>query len=344
MSLIMSDNDRLFGARSGIQKGIRRGDLDLVKTCFDVLWNDKTQKNWLKWRLPVLVFEECWPMLGELHEFYESKPKEEGHYRKFIYQLTLATKSKDAEYQLLINAPSEFFTSQQWNHYELQNVKLLHNQIEDNDPASVVDSLFEETTIRSPRGKISNYEKDAIRLLRKRAGMGGMLGDRMSCLSTMMLISFRGLNKKKTQEDIKQGVKRWYKRIGQKRQPRTISLPWYAFDMHTQAGKIGGRIFEKHKMEKYPGLTPEKFYQLWFFCESGNMESSLIHWKVDGFDTMTRFDPYDTIWWIPIMKHSLAYGKYSPRNVKDNWMATMREDVQGCVKWILNKRSISGRK
>lgn len=339
MSLIMSDNDRLFGARSGIQKGIRRGDLDLVKTCFDILWNTKTQRNWLKWRLTVLVFEECWPMLGKLCEFYDTKPKEETEYRRFIYQLTLATKSKDAEYQILINAPVDFFTAEQWRHYELQNVKLLHDQIEDNDPATVVDSLFEETTVNSPRGKISDYEKNAIRLLRKRVGMGGMLGDRMSCLSTMMLISFRGLDKKRTEADIKNGAKKWYKRVGQARQPRTVPMPWYAFDMHTQAGKIGGRIFEKHKLRKYSGMDAAKFYSIWFFCESGKMEPSLINWKIKGFDSMSTLDPYDTAWWIPLMKYSLSYGKHSAREVKNTWDTTMCNEVSGGVEWILEKRA-----
>lgn len=334
----ISKDDLLYGARSGIQKGIRRGDLDLVKTCFDILWVDKTQRNWLKWRLTVLVFEECWPMLGELHEFYEVKPKEEKQYRKFIYQLALATKSKDAPYQMLITAPAKLFTSEQWRHYELQNVKLLHDQIEDNDPATVVDSLYEETVVQSPRGKISNYEKNAIRLLRKRVSMGGMLGDRMSCLSVMMLISFRGLNKKVIQADIKQGAKRWYKRVGQVRQPKTIQMPWYVFDMHTQAGKIGGRIFEKNKLSKYKGLDAEKFYSIWFFCESAKMESSLIRWKIDDFDLGSRFDPYDTAWWIPLMKYALMYGKYSAKDVKIKWDKVMQEEVKGGVEWILNKR------
>jgi len=335
----ISPDDLLYGARSGIQKGIRRGNLDLVKTCFDILWNDKQQRNWLKWRLTVLVFEECWPMLGELHEFYESKPTEEAQYRKFIYQLALATKSKDAPIQMLINAPSENFTPEQWNHYELRNVKILHDKIENDDPTTVVDSLFEECVISSPRGKITDYERNAIRLVRKRVGMGGMLGDRMSCLSVMMLISFRGLNPQFTKADIKAGAKRWYKRIRRKRQPKTVTLPWYCFDMHTQAGKIGGRIFEKHKMGKYPGLEPSNFYMIWFFCASGVMEKSLIRWKTHGFESATQFDPYDTVWWIPLMKHHLTYGTNDARATKSLWDKSMEEDIRGGVRWILQKRS-----
>jgi hypothetical protein len=47
----------ISGCRSGIQKAVRRGDLDLAKTCFDVLWNSREERSWFKWRLPVIVAE-----------------------------------------------------------------------------------------------------------------------------------------------------------------------------------------------------------------------------------------------------------------------------------------------
>jgi hypothetical protein len=73
----MKREDELFGARSGIQKAIRRGDIDLAKTCFDLLWSEKSHQTWLKWRITVLVNEESWWLIGELSDFLSLKTAEE---------------------------------------------------------------------------------------------------------------------------------------------------------------------------------------------------------------------------------------------------------------------------
>jgi hypothetical protein len=82
-----SDNQNI---RSCIQKAVRRGDHMLVEKCFDYLFTQGDQ-DWLKRRLPVIAFEECW---GHTPNLYIGKDSEliKDEY-KTISQLV---KNKDA--------------------------------------------------------------------------------------------------------------------------------------------------------------------------------------------------------------------------------------------------------
>ena len=91
---MISKDDLTFGSRSGIQKAVRRGDLDLVKTCLDVLWDIPAQSNWLKWRVYTIVIEEAPYMAGELSKVVNSEATKQDWY-KFFFSLALVPKAKE---------------------------------------------------------------------------------------------------------------------------------------------------------------------------------------------------------------------------------------------------------
>ena len=53
--------------RSLLQKGVRRGDPELVEKVFDYLIKDG-DLSWVKQRLSVITAEECWPLLFEISD------------------------------------------------------------------------------------------------------------------------------------------------------------------------------------------------------------------------------------------------------------------------------------
>ena len=49
-----------------IQKAVRRGNVELVEKVFNYLCDKKGQDKWLRNRLAVIGYEECWPYANEL--------------------------------------------------------------------------------------------------------------------------------------------------------------------------------------------------------------------------------------------------------------------------------------
>ena len=50
-----------------ITKAVGRGNVDLVEKVFKYLINIEGQLNWLKDRLAVIGYEECWPYANRLN-------------------------------------------------------------------------------------------------------------------------------------------------------------------------------------------------------------------------------------------------------------------------------------
>lgn len=46
----------MSGLKSGLQKSVRRGDLQLLRLCFHRLW--ELDRRWVLWRLPIICAEE----------------------------------------------------------------------------------------------------------------------------------------------------------------------------------------------------------------------------------------------------------------------------------------------
>jgi hypothetical protein len=324
--------DHTYGCRSGIQKGIRRGDLDLVHTCFEELWRTKDQRNWLMWRATTLVMEEAWQMIGEYGELLTSGSKDKEDWRRFLYRVCLATKSKDAVglvfsvmkgYESMVNlAHSEMEEMVLWYHMALESG--------DEEMLSVSEDLY--STCYQMR-EFSEYEKKGLDALLRRTKMGGMLGDRQICLSGIILLTFRGINKDEVLDDIKVNAEKWKKEVGGSK-PQMVELPWYVFDMHTQAGKIATSIFMKHSSERYH-IQYEEFLRVWFFLESAKTPKHLIKVKKPEAEEV---DAFDSIWWLPFVSQEIKFKDYSPKAVVNIWKTKMRDDIKGAVFWILDKR------
>jgi hypothetical protein len=322
----------VWGARSGIQKGIRRGDLDLVKTCFDLIWNcaDLSHRQWLKWRLTILVAEEALHYTGELAKFWaETKKVEKGTieeerlYRSFLYRLAIITKSKDADG--IIQLVGEESSSD-----ELVAAREIVTRINGGEPPDDVASDLKEDYDKLG---LTPYELSALSVLRARSGMGGMLGDRILCCTSMMLIALRRLPE--TVVEMCEEQVQAYLETADK--PKTIPVPWYCYDMHTRAGKIALSAFMKNKSGAYPGLTQEKFASIWFMMESGYVPTELYPVPKKGESPKI----WENFWWTKCLSR-LGWGNMIATKVMDLWKTSMRDEIKKSVEWALtleNKKS-----
>jgi hypothetical protein len=332
----MNNDDFTYGCRSGIQKAIRRGDLDLARTCFETLWADKAQRNWLKWRLPVLVAEEAWYFAGELGEFLASDPgDDERAWKKFIYRLTVVTKSKDAhglfacaELNLPIDLEDNLSRVLQW---ELQQFGAAQTQAGDN-PLTVMRSLFDRI---DEKVTFSTYNKQGLQQLMTRAFSGGMIGDKWMILACIILHATRKVTKKRVAEQEKIGLRKWRKSNGS-RKPKRVNLPWYAFDMHTQLGKIAGGIFMKRKAKDFGIASRENFDDIWFFLESGWVPKELQQESTGDAESVKC---HETFWWPVAVDCTLDQidGFSGHQVLRQDWKK-MKKEMIGIIGWLQEKR------
>lgn len=325
----MDEKDLRYGAHSGIQKAIRRGNLDLAFTSFELMWEEKFHRNWLKWRMPILVEEEAWYLLGEFAEFIKDKPEGKKEWKKFIYTLTIGIKSKDTEG--LWRSAKEGLGDQ--NHTEIILMKQWLDEIDKRggEPGEVAEDLWKWCL---EQRSFSDYEKGALDLMKLRLNQGGMLGDRFCCTAAMILIATRGLKKEEVQKRINKDFEQWKKDFG--KSPKKIDFPWWIFDMHTAKGKWALNIFAKKycgKGKKYPNFERDDIKLLWFCNVSGHIPSTLIKVAKVKKDSSC----FDTMWWIYVLKFKLTMGGNTPeRNIK-LWKEEIKDLIHNLVEWCLKK-------
>ncbi len=336
----MNRDDLCYGARSGIQKAVRRGDLDLGKTCFDLLWSEKEHQSWLKWRAAILVTEEAWHLAGELATIMTNKDATERDWRKFVYQVVLAPKSKDSVGLWCLSTLHRRFRNKHMDrgmvrHPEMTLMDRVMAESKKDGKGDV--KLAAEIAYDWAKERIdTDYEKAAIRFLRNRSGWGGMMGDRYFCIATILLIGLRRLCQADVLASIQDGASLWAARVGARRKPRTVELPWYIFDMHTQLGKIAFSIFMKHHAEKF-NIGKEDADNWWFECESGVVIDELLK--------TTDIDPaspgiLDNMWFPWHLKAGRTVAPFRDDvEAMEAWEAEGREVMKGCVEWIMEKRS-----
>ena len=140
--------------------------------------------------------------------------------------------------------------------------------------------------------------------------MGGMIADRQFCLAGMILLMLRGIEKEEVAADVHSNAKQWKKEKG-RGTPLTVELPWYAFDMHTQAGKIAMSIFMRHSADKYDFEDREEFGRVWFYLESAKTPKHLLRIK-----TLTdKLTAFDSAWWLPFISKEIRYNGRSPKRI-----------------------------
>jgi len=322
----LNEKDFLYGCHSGIQKAIRRSDLDLAKTCFDAMWQEKEHRNWLKWRTTILAEEDCWQMLGELAIFYSSKPgDDEVAWRRMLYQLALVDKSKDTE-SLMFLAQMPAHETEIEEHPEMKDMRAWLARIGKDDPSSVAEELWEYAN-----DGLSDYEKAAARLLKSRLYQGGMLADRLACLGGVLLIKHRGLKLEEIRSHMTDASSRYLTEVGRK--PKTVNLPWDVFDMHTQVGMVASSVFMKRYAERYPGLDKQTFENAWFYFESA--------WNKYDRLTALKEKPscFESMWWPILIKKTIVFSDLKPKQVKKLWDTEMSDVMKKLVEWAIEKRS-----
>ncbi len=325
----MDDQTLLYGSRSGIQKAVRRGDLDLAKTCFDILWPDKTQRSWLKWRLPAIVGEDCWFMAGELAKLQNSESQEEKDWRRFVYQLTLVVKNKDAsafEGTHLLRLSGE-----EKNHPEFRQFKELR-KLAGNAPDSII--MNAKDTLAESAG-VNSYTLGAMQALANRALQGGMLGDKWVMLSSQVMLASRGLDEEEVQEQIQQGFIRWLDKAGS-RQPRTVDLPWFVFDMHTVAGKMAMSAVFNKQGDKFRLKSKEELDLIWFLLESAFVPPELRRQVPYALRPLPSC--FEEMWWqINVRSELNSLENWNYRAAKEDLWPQLQPELERLVQWALTK-------
>lgn len=331
----MKSDDLIFGARSGIQKAIRRGDLDLAKTSFDLLWAEKEHQAWLKWRMPVLVGEEAWYMAGELSEFLAPKPTAEIDWRRFTYRLALTVKVKDADALCWWRAtpPEEAEGVDVLSRRLAAELDMMRSANQGEDPVATVEETVATLTATAPY--LTQYEKDGIDVLRKRIYAGGMVGDKWMLLAAIILIISRGIQKSYVSQSEAIGMEAWKNKAG-KRKPRTVSLPWYVFDMHTQAGKFAMNVFMKRKAADFLIKDRDALQSVWFIEESAFVPPHLLI-EVGADEEVIL--PHQTFWWQYVTdKMEAKVLGHTLEEFRENVWPKMQVELEGIVGWCLEKR------
>lgn len=322
----MLENNLIYVAHSAIQKGIRRGDLDLVKTSFDIMWGIKKERDWLKWRIPVIICEEAWYMAGEFAKLLGLKTDEPKEWKKFLYKLALVTKSKDAGPLLYLSQNTDY------EFWEIKEARRWYSKLSDSlGPSVLVDEVSSKLLTNR---YLSDYELSAFDIFRDRVKRGGMFNDRCFCIGALFLILNRGLREEEVREEIKNSVES-YKNSGGCL-PKKIDLLsdkyWYNMDMHTAIGKMVLGIYNKKYCESL-SMSKTDLRFLWFFMESGYTPNKLMRYT-DPKETPSILE---TCWWLQKMRKCMEFGGRSAIRNKLLWEETIKPKIIDLVKWSRSK-------
>jgi len=336
----VKDDDLVYGARSGIQKAVRRGDLDLCRTCFDLLWEEKAHRAWLKWRTPVLIAEEAYYFAGEAAPLIQEKSHDEGAWRKLLYRLTLIPKNKDAcgLWDLAggaaeLTSEQEALLSRQLTHELTQAREVM----KESDPAVAARKLFDGIKKAAVKNGVTKYELDGMKVLTDRASAGGMIGDRWILAMAVLLLASRPCSPRIIKKKVRWGIDHWASAHGRST-PIIKSLPWYVFDMHTQVGKIVMSVFLKHHREKFRIKDREELSNVWFLLESGFVPDELQEEaSIDDEAVGCSQSALLRLSWDYSLKKNLSGWSGVDKFLEDGWPG-MRRELQELVRWCLERR------
>lgn len=336
----MHDSDFIYGCRSGIQKGVRRGDLDLVNTCFEALWEKNDQHcDWLKWRLWSITIEESWQLIGELFKLLQTENLSKADWKRFAFRLCIATKSKDAP------GLWEYITHNgRSTHAEFRELRFFRREADSNhagDYLKMVHSVYEAYLNGTDERQLSEYEDGGLTVLFNRARGGGMLNDRYYALTAMILLFLRGIDEEAVAQDLREGRDHWVKSVNGRTKPKLVNLPWYVFDKHTSVGReVIGRVLSQWNSRGEKALNEHELSLIWFYLESAKTGIDRIRIK----NPLKTHNPssFDSIWWIVNIRNRLTLGSFGPRDCVDLWKNKGLRDLCEGVTWeIIDKRKLS---
>jgi len=330
----MKRDTYLYGARSGIQKAIRRGNLPLAKTCFEELWRDTEHRNWLVWRTQVLVEEDVRWMIGEYMELQRAQDvlSEDGKKQallRLILRLCLVPKNRDSQSLMWLAENTE---PEDGEHVELATLRRYVPLIQGNAEEGALRIYNDCQEAR----KLRIYERRALLEQRRRAGYsGGMPFDRRSNCAGMVLVWLRGLNQEDVYAEISRATADWcfqrgYGRIQnpmvfpiERQEMERVRLPWYAFDMHTRPGKRALRYVPRILGRQYPWLNSERLLRLWYALESSMYPREQIRLVKNNREE--RPSPIACVWWHRMrIEWALTIPGVSLRELLVAWRESIR--------------------
>lgn len=275
-------------------------------------------------------------MLGELARFIDMRADsqdfgeiEEKDWRKFLYQVTLAPKSKDAWALLWLARNTE---AQKDEHTELDLMRHWWDWVEGEDPTTAVDAMLESLEdLAEP--EFTPYERRAIEIVRARMLMGGMMGDRQALLAVLLLIYTRRLRPPSVKKRMEEGFQLY--QANSPRRPRTVNLPWFAMDTHTHAGRMALSAFHKHYAPDW--LSKDDAGLIWFLTTSSHVPVGHAHWTAPK----AAPKPWESMWWPIYLRtrlQALAEAKdVSVADLMAWWTNTCTPQLEELVTWALEK-------
>ncbi len=322
---VMRQSDIIGGAKSGIQKAIRRGDLHLAKTCFDILWEDIGTQRWLLWRIPVLAAEECPNCAGEAAKFLmNDEIREDGRQAlRLLYRMCLAIKNKDVS-GILGFARSR---NEQWaSDLEVMDMRAILD-IEETDPSFVAADTYQQYA----QTITDEYTLQALAMMRKRAHQGGLLGDKWLCIAAMVILGNRPLSRDTLLSVEKARIKALNRHHTTFFPVKTINLPWYVFDIHTGAGKRAKQLFFERALNRKYGIRTESEYDLaTFYLVSAFVPENLKESIEGGQPTIEQ-----THLWESFVLSKLAVFGHRVSLLSSKF-ASFRDEIASCVLEVID--------
>lgn len=328
---VTDENDLLYGAHSGIQKAIRRGNLALARQCFNILWNNKVHRNWLLWRLPILVAEETWFLIGEYAQLQGTFTTPENTW-SFIATLVASTKNKDAAalHPLLSRCT---FDPIHPNRRDAE-LAIMHKALEEGqgDPTRAAQFLQDRIQLKTDPA----YGHSAAQALVTRSASGGMVVDKWLCVGALVLLLHRRLDEKRIKITIARDRTAFKKNLREKQIaiPKK-TLPWYVFDKHTRVGKTAMSIFMRNHAQQFGVTSLADLNSLWLMLESLWVPETSLKVVPKG---TTSYNWMETVWWplfeeIEIMRVTgQPYKKFRTTSWQD-----IKKELINIVTWILQK-------
>ena len=272
---------KIEGAKNGMQTSFLRGDLDLCKTCFDILSEDAKTKVWLKWSLPMFAADHACYLLSEYN------PQTDTDYLKFALKLCLAPKQRDA-FALAILEPGK-------------------TEIPPSNNA---------------------YVQKAIDYLQKRLEMGGSASGKEIIPYAARILSKRPYTQAQVNEHIQNSIEWWSKKVGGKRKPFLVAMPWYVFGPETDVGKKAFQVLLDNMPEH--GESSEAIKTLWYLKEMLAIHRYLYHSKENP--NIFEHHHYDKL-----LEQLLPCTKEESREI---WKE-VQPQLQGCIEWVIKKEAKS---
>ena len=261
---VLQPNDDHFnyGARSAIQKAIRRGMPDMARQAFEILW--RNDPKWIIWRLQAIVPEEIWQLSAlnikicraaqeGILKCVDETDSAKSLLLGWILKLTTYAKNRDAnglaillenEWRRIYSPPNTEISSKRWR---------LASRAMEMKNAMESRRWFDEILKEAPENRKGFIDAASTRFF-----AGGMDGDKRMLMCMAIIAT--------TEPEIVLPDKR---QIDEPISCRTGDWPWYVYDMHTLLGKRA--MAYAIKVLQW-NRTAEDFKSVWFVMESGKCD------------------------------------------------------------------------